>query len=190
VLIVESLRLGLRVFIAVEMATPIHRVGSEDHTNWPQIHLMLNHAPVMGVLLALVLLLTGMFRDRSSLKEAAFVTLVLTGALAAIVYYSGDAAGELLGSLPDISRADLLAHSSMALYASAGAVASGILALGALVVSRRSSRSGTWFLVLSLLFAAVTAFLMLQTADLGGRMRHPEIQRRTSLNLQRTFLGV
>ncbi len=158
--------------------------------NWPHIHLMLNHAPVIGLLLALALLLIGMFRDRSSLKEAAFVALVLTGALAAIVYYSGDAAGELLGSLPDISQADPLAHSSMALYALAGAAASGLLALGALVVSRRSPRSGTWFLVLSLLLAAVTAPLMLETADLGGRMRHPEIQRRTCLNLQRTLLGV
>jgi len=66
--------------------------------NWPHVHLMLNHAPVLGVLLALALLLIGMFRDRSSLKEAAFITLVLTGALAAIVYYTGDAAGELLGA--------------------------------------------------------------------------------------------
>ncbi len=179
-LIVESLRLGLGVFVAVEVATPLNRVGSEDFTNWPQIHLMLNHAPVIGVLLALVLLLTGMFRDRPGLKEAAFVTLVLTGAIAAIVYYSGGEAGELLGSLPEISRADLLAHSSMALYALAGAAVSGLLALTALVVSRRSSRSGTWFLVLSLVLAAVTAFLMLQTADLGGRMRHPEILKRIS----------
>jgi uncharacterized membrane protein len=150
--------------------------------NWPHIHLMLNHAPVFGVLLALTLLLIGMFRDRSSLKEAAFITLVLTGALAAIVYYTGDAAGELLGGLPDISQADLLAHSSMALYALAGAVVSGLLALGALIVSRRSARTGTWFLALSLLLAAGTAFLMLQTANLGGRMRHPEARRRTSLD--------
>ncbi len=146
--------------------------------NWPHIHLMLNHAPVMGVLLALVLLLVGMFRDRSSLKEAAFVTLVLTGALAVIVYYTGDAASDLLGSLPEISPADLLAHSTMALYAMAGAVVSGLLALGALAISRRSSRSGTWFLVLSLLLAAITAILMLRTAGLGGRMRHPEVRKR------------
>lgn len=151
--------------------------------NWPHIHLMLNHAPVIGVLLALALLLIGMFRDRSGLKEAAFVTLVLTGALAAIVYYTGDAAGELLGSLPDISQADLLAHSTMALYALAGAAVSGVLALGALAVSRRSARSGTWFLALSLLLAAVTAFLMLRTANLGGRMRHPEIQKRNAAGL-------
>lgn len=154
--------------------------------NWPHIHLMLNHAPVLGVLLALALLLIGMFRDRSSLKEAAFITLVLTGALAAIVYYTGDAAGELLGGLPEISQADLLAHSAMALYALAGAVMSGLLALGALIVSRRSARTGTWFLALSLLLAAGTAFLMLQTANLGGRMRHPEIRRRTALDGRET----
>jgi uncharacterized membrane protein len=167
----------------VEVAIHPEYVQLEAGMNWPHIHLMLNHAPVMGVLLALVLLLVGMFRDRSGLKEAAFITLVLTGALAAIVYYTGDAAGELLGGLPDISKADLLAHGSMALYALAGAAASGVMAVGALVVSRRSATSGTWFLALSLLLAAVTAFLMLQTANLGGRMRHPEIQKRSAAGL-------
>ncbi len=158
--------------------------------NWPHIHLMLNHAPVIGVLLALALLLIGMFRDSSPLKEAALVTMVLTGALAAVVYYTGDAAGELLESLPGISEADLRAHSSMALYALAGAVTSGLFAFGALTLSRRSGIAGVWFLVLSLFLAAVTAFLMVRTANLGGRMRHPEIQKRIALSdRQPTLLG-
>ena len=143
---------------------------------------MLNHAPVIGVLVALALLLIGMFRDSSPLREAAFVTLVITGALAAIVYYTGDAAGELLGNLPGISESDLRAHSGMALYALAGAVTSGLFALGALTVSRRSGVGGMWLLALSLLLAAVTAFLMLWTANLGGRMRHPEIQKHVAFS--------
>lgn len=144
--------------------------------NPAHLHLALNHLPLVGVLVGGLLLAWGLFRDQEPVVRAALGTLLLAGAAAVGVYFTGEPAEELVESLAGVSEAALEAHEEAALWAAVGGGALAVLALVSLAAGRmrRATRrlAGT-----TLAAAAVVLGVMAWTANLGGQIRHPEIRR-------------
>jgi hypothetical protein len=97
-------------------------------------------------------------------------------ALAAVpVYLTGEGAEEIVHDEAGVNDAAIEAHEEIALVAFIGMEALGLLALVALVLSRRPS-APRWLGPASLVLALFVAGLMGVTAERGGRIHHPEIQ--------------
>jgi hypothetical protein len=139
------------------------------------LHLMLNHAPVIGTVFAALLLAVGALRHSDELTKVAFGFLVLLGAVTALVFATGGPAEHAIEKLPAFSREITERHDDAAVAATAMMVAIGILALIALVVYRQRAipRRVTATAVVAVLAAVgVVGYV----ANLGGQIRHTEIR--------------
>ena len=144
--------------------------------NGAHLHLLINHAPVLGTIFGLALLAFAIWRGSDELKKAALGTFVIIALLTVPTYLTGDPAWHVAKGLPGVSDAIFHQHDDAAGFAFTGSAIVGVLALGGLIWFRGGKPVKKWFSALMLVGAIAVAGLMSWTANLGGQIRHTEIR--------------
>ena len=139
------------------------------------LHLLLNHVPVVGAIGVILLLGLALLRNSGELGKVALGFLALLGAVAVVVFLTGEPAEELAESLPGISETIMEAHEEVALVATAAMGGLAALALAALVVYRHRALP-RWVSGAGMVGTICVAAIMAYTANLGGQIRHTEIR--------------
>ncbi len=151
--------------------------------NTSHVHLLLNHIPTTGFVVALVLYVVSLFTRSEALRKTGLAMFFLIAAVTIATYTSGSAAEAWLrgtgvkSELPgEVMSAAIREHEDAALWATALMELTGFFAWLGLwqgkTVARRPSWNGPVVLVLALLaFAAMS-----RTAYLGGHIHHVEIR--------------
>jgi hypothetical protein len=139
------------------------------------VHLLLNHFPVIGTLIGVLLLGAAAISKSDDLKRASLIVILGTALLTIPTYMSGNAAAFDIRNLSDISHQLIVAHENAALLAYVFMEIMGAVAWFALWEYRRNSRFGSIPVALALLLGLVTFGLMANAAAIGGAVRHPEI---------------
>ncbi len=142
--------------------------------NGAHLHLMLNHLPVIGTLIATGLLTVAVLRPNDSLRRAALALLVLGGFAAGAAQLTGEPAEETVEDRVGVSESAIESHEDAAKLATIGAVVLAVGAAGALLAFRRRGVPNAAAVALLVGGFAVTG-AMAWTANLGGLIRHPEI---------------
>jgi uncharacterized membrane protein len=144
------------------------------------LHLMLNHFPVLGIMIGFLILLWGVLRGFEEVKTVGLVVLVLTAIAAIPVYLTGEPAEEIVENLPGVSEQIIELHEDSALFSLILAIATGVLAFAGLIFKRFSSANVARFSMYAvLLLSFISGTLMARTAYLGGQIRHTEIRQST-----------
>ena len=143
--------------------------------NAAHLHLMVNHLPLFAVLFAGGFLAFGLWRKQNVLINAGLVLAVVAGLGAFTAARTGEAAEEVVEGLALVSEQTIESHEEAAELAMVSAIVLGALALVALAVPTRLAavKRATTYGALAL--SLVTFGLVAQTANLGGMIRHPEI---------------
>lgn len=144
--------------------------------NIPHLHLLLNHAPTVGAVFALGLLLLAFIRRDDHLKHASLEVLFLVAVVTLPVYLTGVAAAARIESLAGVSMQAMQAHGDAALLAFVCMQATGFIAWIGLWQFRRLARPPATTMVAVLLLCVTTLALMTRAATLGGEIRHEEIR--------------
>lgn len=144
------------------------------------VHLLLNHFPVIGMVLGLLFFIFAFLRKSNDLKKVSLGIFILLSILALPVYFSGEPAEKSVEHLPGVSDSIIERHEDAALSALTGVIILGIVSLMALLLFKHS-RLSFWLTSFSLLIAFVTTILMGFTANLGGQIRHTEIRSGASI---------
>lgn len=144
--------------------------------NPAHLHLVLNHVPVLGTVFGLGILAFGFWKRNESIKRLALGILVLNGLLAIPAYLTGEPAESAIRGVPGVASPLIEPHEEAAGIALAGALGLGALALGGLVFFRGGRPLPNWLGVTALIGALVVSGLMGYTANLGGKIHHPEIR--------------
>jgi uncharacterized membrane protein len=142
----------------------------------PHWHLLLNHFPSIGTVIATGLLLCTFFRKSEDLTRAALVLFVLMALITIPTYVSGAAARGAIIRNPGISTDLIAAHQEAATLAFISLVVTGWLSWFALWQHRRFSRPYGWIVPAILALGVVTLGLMVKTGSLGGDINHAEIR--------------
>ena len=143
--------------------------------NGAHLHLLLNHIPVLGIIFGLLLLAYGMIGKKQDLIRTSLGVFVLAALVAIAVYLSGEQAEEVVEHLAGISEAIIESHEEAGWLALLGAGALGLLALaGLLWFRKREMPQG--FALATLVVALIVSGWMGYTANLGGKINHPEIR--------------
>ena len=141
------------------------------------LHLVVNHLPIVGVLLSIPLLLLALWRrhDRGALL-AAVTVLALSGAGAGAAFLSGEPAEERVEDLPGVSESAVEAHEERAATATVVAGLAALSGLGLLALAWRRSgpAPAAWFAV-PIASTLVAAAAMAATGASGGAIRHSEL---------------
>ena len=152
--------------------------------NLPHVHLLLNHFPIIGTLIALGLYLFALIGKSEDLKRASLVIFAGIALLSLPTYMSGNGAEEALRKLPAVSKNAIMAHNNAALVSLVFMELTGMFAWLGLWQSRRFLHARSWTVVAVLLLSVVTVYFMTVTGNTGGQIRHSEIlsaQEATSL---------
>ncbi len=156
--------------------------------NGAQLHLMLNHLPVMGSLFTLGLLMWGLLRKNHEIQKVAMGAMVLVAITAWMAFLTGEPAEEVAEGFPNFEEAWVEPHEHFAEYALYASQVLGLLALTGLILTRgRPVPLGLAGLVL--LANLGVAGVMGYTAHLGGMIRHPEIRHGASPPVGETHRG-
>jgi len=144
--------------------------------NVAHLHLLLNHVPTVGSVVALGLLLLALVRRHEPLKHAGLEVLFVIAVVTLPVYMSGVAAHLELRDRPELSDNAMRVHQDAALAGFAVTEFAGFVAWIALWQSRRRGRAARGLVPAVTLLTIVALALMARAATLGGEIRHPEIR--------------
>jgi uncharacterized membrane protein len=145
---------------------------------WSHAHMILNHFPTVGFLLALVFYITGLARNDVVTQRTSLVVFVLCSILGVPTYVSGAASMWAFtdARVAGISRPVIEAHRDMALATLFGLAFTGVAAWIELWRFRHLGRFSRTSLYLILGFAIITLAVMAETGHRGGQINHPEIR--------------
>ena len=148
--------------------------------NSVQMHLALTHVPVILSFVGLIMLIVAFFMKNTMITKISYILLLVAGAAALPVFFSGEGTEEAIENLPGVSDAVIETHEEVTKLAMISVAAAGLLALAALF-SFRWRVTALVFKVVVLLLAITSSGLMAQTAHLGGQIRHTEIRNGVAL---------
>ncbi len=149
--------------------------------NAAHLHLIFNHIPVIGMLIAVVFFLVSLFHGKDILVKASLWLLFFVALSAVPAYLTGDPAHEYLEHTPGLRHDLIHEHEDAAEVAFISAMILGLLALLGLVGYRQRRRLSRLYLFLVLLVSLVVLALMAGAANQGGKIRHPEIRSASQL---------
>ena len=123
--------------------------------NLPHIHLLLNHFPIIGTIIALGLFLFALIGKSDDLKKASLVIFAGIALLSIPTYMSGNGAEEALRKLPGVSKNAILAHNNAALVSIVFVELTGLFAWLGLWQFRRFLHARTWTLTTVVVLSAI-----------------------------------
>jgi len=143
--------------------------------NASQIHLALNHVPLFFSFIGGLVLIYGFIRKNESIKILSLYFMIAAALFTLPVYLTGEGTEEMIEKLPGISEGMIEEHEEMAKIGLIIIIITGVAALGALVLKKKTSFLKP-ALILCAIFSFVSFGVFAQTAHLGGQIRHTEIQ--------------
>jgi len=145
--------------------------------NAAHIHLILNHLPIAGFIMAIPILLIAWWKNSEILGRIGMTVIVLAGLVMIPTFLTGEPAEEIIEHLPGVSESLIKTHEEAAEKAIWFVGASGLAALIGLLASikKKSVPGGVlpWVTILSVCAGGFLAW----TNNLGGEIRHPEIRK-------------
>jgi uncharacterized membrane protein len=143
--------------------------------NLAHIHLLVNHFPTVGTIVALGLFLVALVSNSVELKRASLVMFFIISLITIPTYMSGNAAEEMLRGRSGVSLAAIEAHRNAAQLAVVFMELTGAVAWLGLWRFRRHGRYGRPTLPAVLLLSVTALGTVAYAANIGGAIRHPEI---------------
>jgi len=143
--------------------------------NLPHVHLLLNHFPIIGTIIALGLYLFALIGKSEDLKRSSLVIFAGIALLSIPTYMSGNGAEEALRKVPTVSKNAIAAHNNAALVSLVFMELTGMFAWLALWQSRRFLHTRRWTIETVLALSVITVYFMSVTGNTGGQINHSEI---------------
>lgn len=145
--------------------------------NAAHLHLVLNHFPIIGSAIAIFVLLIGILKKSDDVKKVSVLILILTALVTIPVYLTGEKAqAKVEGNYEDVDEEFIDAHEDFALYSFIAMDIAGALALVAMFLYRKPKTLPDSFAYFLLAVLLIVNGMMAYTANLGGKIHHPEIR--------------
>lgn len=137
-------------------------------------HLLVNHIPITGSLIGLLVLAYGILRKSPSVIKSAYWLFVLLAVSAIVAAQTGEGAESLILDAKLASKDIIERHVEASVIAEWTLVAVGLASLAALFINRLKTLRG--LPVMIFILALIAAGLMAWTGLLGGEIMHKEIR--------------
>lgn len=141
----------------------------------PHWHIILNHFPSVGAVIALGLMIASYSLASEILRRTSLVIFVLLGLLTIPTFITGAASAYAIGGREEISRDLIGHHQDAAILAFIVLLITGWLAWVALWQYRRFSKPNRWVEPAVLVFALVSLAALVRAGSRGGDINHQEL---------------
>ena len=139
------------------------------------VHLLLNHFPVVGTIVVVLVFVYGLMIKNDAVVKAALVVTVILALITIPAYVSGDGAQQIIKGMDDVTEEYIDPHEDFALYAFIVMCILGVFSLIGLLLFRKEEKFPVWFKAVIFVLLMAVSGMMGYTANLGGKIHHPEI---------------
>jgi uncharacterized membrane protein len=140
------------------------------------LHLLLNHVPTIGFIVAIGFYVVSFFGKSDHVKQASLVLMVGIAFLTIPTYVTGNAAWNHIQSMDEMHQTAAETHEGAAFLALVAIQITGALSFLGLWSMRRTGSLSHAATAVIFIFAAVSLVLVAGAANLGGEIRHTEIR--------------
>ncbi|MFM9825504.1 hypothetical protein [Flavobacterium sp.] len=148
--------------------------------NDAHLHLIVNHFPIIGTILGLGILVTGIIIKNNSVKNTAYALFVVAAVFAFFSMATGEGAEEIVEDMPNIGKHIIHEHEEMAENLALVLYLLGILSVIGIYFNLKNKAKANLISFLILTIAIVGAILAQITGTTGGEIRHTEIRNNTN----------
>ncbi|MDN4166374.1 hypothetical protein QWY31_12760 [Cytophagales bacterium LB-30] len=144
--------------------------------NATHLHLLVNHFPVIGSIIGVLIMAAGLLLRNEMIKKTALVVFVGAGIFTGIAYKTGEESEHAIESVPGFSEYYLEEHEETAEGAAPFMYAMAAISLASLVLIHKKHKRAKISTYLSMTLGIITMILMIQVGNLGGKIRRPDIR--------------
>ena len=138
------------------------------------LHLITNHAPLMGFFFAGIVLLYGFLRKNAPTISAAYLALFIAAIGGVIAYFTGDPAEDAVKGIVGVATGAIHEHEEAAGFAIFFIGIVGLLSIQGFFWARSENKNLRKLTLGILLLVAFSLTVLARTAYLGGKIRHTE----------------
>jgi uncharacterized membrane protein len=138
--------------------------------------MVVNHFPIIGTILGLGILITGIIFKNNTVKSTAYALFVIAAIFAVFSMGTGEGAEELVEDMPSVGKQIIHEHEEMAEKLAIVLYALGVIALAGLYLNYKKHSKAQLISYVALIIAIVGVFFAQQTGTTGGEIRHTEIR--------------
>lgn len=144
--------------------------------NDAHLHLVVNHFPIIGTILGLGILVSGIVIKNNAIKNTAYVVFSVVAIFAFLSMATGEGAEEIVEDMPNIGKQIIHEHEEMAEKLAVVLYVLGIVSLIGLYTNFKNNSKATIISYITVVIASFGALLAQQTGTTGGEIRHTEIR--------------
>ncbi|MEX0995575.1 MAG: hypothetical protein WDZ45_00840 [Flavobacteriaceae bacterium] len=140
------------------------------------LHLALNHFPLIGLLIGILVLLVGFLIRKEQIKATALGIFIFSALMAIAANYTGEGAEHAIENLPGISEHYIETHEDAAEVFLIMMLVLGGVSLINLFLAIKKMKLAVYGYILVILLALSSAFAATNVGISGGEIRHTEIR--------------
>lgn len=144
--------------------------------NEAHLHLLVNHFPIIGTILGLGILITGIILKNNSVKNTAYVLFIIAAIFAFFSMATGEGAEELVEDMPTIGKKIIHEHEEIAEKLALVLYVLGVISITGLYFNFKNHSKAKLLSYTVLIVSIVAVFLAAKAGTSGGEIRHTEIR--------------
>ncbi|MCX7871660.1 MAG: hypothetical protein N2487_00070 [Verrucomicrobiae bacterium] len=145
--------------------------------NQAHYHLMINHVPLFGIVTGTCLMLAGLILRNEVVKKTALYFFVISALVIVPTYTSGFGAEKVLKAfLPGMNTDVIEQHEEIAVLALGATAVLGIISLVCTILFWGQKPVKNVIAIIIVILSIATVVMIGFTANLGGKIRHPELK--------------
>lgn len=143
--------------------------------NAAHLHLILNHFPIIGTAITVLVLGYGLMINNDHIKRLGMFLIILLALVTIPVFATGDEADGFIKGQEGVLEENIEPHEEFAEKSVIAMYITGGIALIGLLIFRKTKPVPMWFGLVLLGFLIVVNMMMIYTGHLGGKISHSEI---------------
>nr|WP_314864822.1 DUF2231 domain-containing protein [uncultured Flavobacterium sp.] len=144
--------------------------------NDAHLHMVVNHFPIIGTILAIGILISGLVLKNSTIRNTSYFVFIIAAIFGALSMWTGEGAEELVKDMPNVGWEIIHEHEEIAEKLALLLYVLGLLSVVALYLNykKNAKEKMVSFIILGIALANLVVVQKVGTS--GGEIRHTEIR--------------
>lgn len=144
--------------------------------NDADLHMVVNHFPIIGLIFGTGILVVGIVLKNKSVQNTAFIVLVIAAVFGFVSMATGEGAEEIVEDLPNVGHKIIHEHEELAEKFVLFLYVTGVLALISLFLNLKNNTKAKYLIYTTLGASILTCVFAQSVGTSGGEIRHTEIR--------------
>lgn len=144
--------------------------------NGAHLHLIVNHLPIVGVIIGSLVMIAGLILKKNQIKQTALGINIFSALTSLFAFFTGEEAEEVVEHLQGVSETLIHIHEEYAELFFTLSLILGAISIVSLYLSIKENKYAKYGFLVALGLSLVSVFISKQLGTSGGEIRHSEIR--------------